>query len=1342
MKTQSSGSRFSSDKLGLPGILILVTSFFLNWQSVRAQDPVNVTRYHYDLAGTGQNLNEVTLSPSNVNPTQFGKLFSYPVDGFVYAQPLYLSAVNTPLGVHNVVYVATEHDSVYAFDADNPNSSTGGGQLWKRSFINPMDGVTTIPGAEVLSTDIVPEIGITSTPVIDYDPTTHAGTLFVVVKTREVRGSNVHYVQKLHALDVGTGADKIEPDGELIGDTIFNGPGNPYIHDPANPCVPGTGDGSAGGQVCFNALRQLNRPGLALVNGTIYIAYASHGDNGPYHGWVLGYNESNLSLVAKYNTTPNGGLGGIWESAGAPVFDADGNMYVATGNGSFHREPDATKNMYGDSVIKLSTAGGLSVLDFFTPFEQATLNNQDADQGSGGITLLPDQAGPVTHLLVQTGKRGKIFFLNRDNLGQYRMGPGCSDEPILETCDAVNQFTPIGTIGGSFGTPGFFFNGVDQFIYYGGVGSPVRAFHVNPGTGQLDLPAASQTVATFGFTGVTPTITAAGQAGGILWALNVNGYGIPARPDPSPMILFAYDASNLTTLLYSSGQTGQRDQMGNGVKFNTPTVANGHAYIGTQTTLEVFGLFEEVSEVPGGPTNLTAMPGPAAPAPPSIILNWVNNASSATGVRIERSLDGIVFAPVSTVGRNVATFTDTTVESSTTYFYRVVAVNQLGDSVASNVASARTHIGAPVLQVDDIFNAVRLTWTETATTGGQYVAARSFDGSPFNDIGTVAVGTTMFTDSTLSAPGMYFYKVTAFNSDGDNAASNIISATVGQTGVSHGGGFASHGDLTANANAVLFMMRPIFQGNIIRLTDAMNGEAGTVFTNTAVGIRRFTTSFTFQARPGTVPMADGMTFIIQGNSPMALGNSGGGMGFQGVLHSVAIKFDLFNHGHGGYSTGQYVDGHNPDTPTSGEVDVNLVGTGIDLTSGHVFRVDLSYDGTKLTETITDTTNSASFTFDDYPPVDIPAHVQADTAFVGFGAGTGGLNAFQDILSWTYTENETGLPPRRPSNLHVTGITPADPTTFNVGLAWKANNAYTAMGYKLERCNGGSSDCTLPVNFTQIVQLPDVDRTSYTDMNLVAGQYFYRARSFDASLNSAYTPVLCVAVGGGGGIDHSTGFACNGDLNANGSAQFAGSNARLTDGGGGEAGSLFTLSKVDITHFTTTFKLQIHTPGTNPFADGMAFVIQSNNPTALGGSGGGLGYGSDTPGGPRGIRNSIAIKFDVFQNATETDNSTGLFSDGRSPTVEEAGSGDLNVPIDKAVLDLKSQNVFKVDITYDGTTLNETITDMTTGRSFNKTYAVDIPAKVGGTTAFVGFTGGTGGLTATQDVQTWTFQTGP
>jgi len=314
---------------------------------------------------------------------------------------------------------------------------------------------------------------------------------------------------------------------------------------------------------------------------------------------------------------------------------------------------------------------------------------------------------------------------------------------------------------------------------------------------------------------------------------------------------------------------------------------------------------------------------------------------------------------------------------------------------------------------------------------------------------------------------------------------------------------------------------------------------------------------------------------------------------------------------------------------------------------------------------------------------------------------------------------------------VTDIQPVDATHFNIQLGWRANNAYTATGYKLERSTDGT-------NFSQIGGDLPVAQTNYTDMNLLApGSYFYRVRSFNGSGSSGYTAFVCAPLGLGGGIDHSSGFACHGDLTQNGNASFNGTNARLTDGGGSEASSIFTVNRFDIRSFHSTFKFRIHDPAN---ADGMCFVIQGVDPNQVGGSGGGLGYGSDTRGGPRGIRNSICIKFDIYDNQGEGPNSTGLFGDGRSPTLPERDSGDVLVDLQPTPINLHSQDVFQVDLVYDGTTLTQKITDVNTGNSFDvPPYLVNIPAMVGGNTAFLGFTGGTGGLTATQDVQTWTFR---
>jgi hypothetical protein len=521
---------------------------------------VSVLTYHNDNARTGQNLVEGVLTPVNVHATTFGKLFAYAVDGYVYAQPLYMPTVAIPgRGLHNVVFVATEHNSMYAFDADDNTT----GVLWQVSFLDPAHGVTTVPVEDVFVDDLVPEIGITGTPVID----AVTGTLYVVVKTKEVGDGRVHYVQRLHALDIATGREKFGGP-QVIADTILTNDGD-YVYV-KGPWVAGNGEGSVGNTVPFNALWQLNRAGLLLQNGMVYAAWASHGDLGPYHGWLMGFNAGTLAPVSVFNTTPNGGLGGIWMSGGAPAADATGKIYVATGNGTFD-VTDPVSPSYGDSVLKLALTPGFQVVDFFAPWDQETMAEQDQDFGSGGVLLLPDQPGTRPHLMVIATKPGAVYLLDRDRLGGYQQcGP---------TCDNVVQVLPAHTIGGAFSTPAYF-NGR---VYYQGARDVLKAFQLSAGFLSASPVLQSNTV--FGFPGATPSISANGTTNAIVWAVQGDAY-----KTGGPAILHAYNALDLSQELYASDQAGLRDQLEGAVKWTVPTVANGKVYVATQRSLAVFGL--------------------------------------------------------------------------------------------------------------------------------------------------------------------------------------------------------------------------------------------------------------------------------------------------------------------------------------------------------------------------------------------------------------------------------------------------------------------------------------------------------------------------------------------------------------------------------------------------------------------------------------------------------------------------------------------------------------------------------------------------------------------------------
>jgi hypothetical protein len=530
-----------SAKLRLPGHLLLVAFFAL---ASAAQ--VNVITQHNDMSRTGQNLAEKILTPANVNATQFGKKFSQTVDGYVYAQPLYLSSVSIPnKGTHNVVYVVTEHDSVYAFDADS-NTGANAKPLWQVSFIDPAHGITSVSSSDVACGDLVPEIGITGTPTID----PKAKTIYLIAKTKE-KGS---FVQRLHALDATTGAER---------------PSSPVV---IQATVPGTGDG--GTTVSFNALTEGQRPGLLLMNGTVYIAWASHCDNGTYHGWLLGYNAATLKQVAVHNATPNGERGGYWAS-GAGVAGDPGmsSVFIPTGNGTF--DADQSGSDYGDSILRVQRSGAkLTVSDYFTPYNQGSLNDGDTDLGSGGVLILPTQPKGAPHqkLLLQAGKEGSIYLVDRTKMGHFNSS---NNSQIVE-------FLPF-AVGGIWSMPAWWNNRV----YFGGVSDALKVFAFDPAGGMLASSASSQSATIFGYPGTTPSISANGTKNAIVWALQTDAYA-----SGGASILRAYDALDLSKELYNSSQKGSRDKLTQPAKFAVPTIANGKVYVGTRKELTVFGLLQ------------------------------------------------------------------------------------------------------------------------------------------------------------------------------------------------------------------------------------------------------------------------------------------------------------------------------------------------------------------------------------------------------------------------------------------------------------------------------------------------------------------------------------------------------------------------------------------------------------------------------------------------------------------------------------------------------------------------------------------------------------------------------
>ncbi|HEY0704541.1 MAG TPA: chitobiase/beta-hexosaminidase C-terminal domain-containing protein [Candidatus Acidoferrales bacterium] len=919
----------------LLGVVLLAPGSF-------AQTPI--LTQHYDNGRTGQNTTEVLLNTTNVNSTTFGKLFSIPVDGYVYAQPLYKPGVSIGGVAHNVVYVATEHDSVYAFDADN-----GGVPLWQVSLI--LNSGSTVPSGNVSSGDIVPEIGITGTPVID----PMSNTLYVVAKTLE---SGKYYL-RLHALDITTGAEKF---------------GGPVV---MAATVTGTGNGSSGGKLTFSPQWENQRPGLLLQNGFVYVGFAAHGDNGPWHGWILSYNAGTLAAAGAWCASPNGGGSGFWAAGAGLAADSvgAGRIFVATGNGDFPVSGNVVPNPapapstsvdFGDSIVQLtlSATGSITPTDYFTPYNTASLDGSDTDLGSGGVLIPPMQSGTYPDVLIQTGKQGRIYMVNRDALtkdGSHYCN-GCSSDPeVIGTLDGV---------GGLWSVPAYW-NGN---VYFAGTSDHLKSYTLT--NGLLSQSPTSESAETIGYPGASPVISANGTTNGIAWVAETHAY-----TSNGPAVLRAFDATNVSSLLYASDLAG--DTMGPSVKFVVPVVTNGKVYVGTQKEVDVFGLFNGETRAasptfsPAGGSYATAVQVMLADATANSTIYYTTDGTAPS------TASAVYSAPI-------------TVSSPTTITAIATATGYIQSTPATATYTISTQTAAPAF----------------SPAPGTYASAQSIsiidagatiyyttDGSTPNHNSAqfsapIPVTTTTTINAIASAPGF---------TDSPMSSGIYTINPNATTSINFGLGFSTPTGMQFNGSTDLDDSR-------LQLTNGSVNEAGSAFFTTAMDIRNFTTDFTFQISTEGAG-ADGFTFTIQNSTagPTALGPIGAGLGYgagtpggtPGIGNSIAVKFDIFNNdGEGSDSTGLYTNGASPTIPAT-----SISSSGIIFYEGDSISTHITYDGTTLTMTLTD--NVINKTYSQSWAINIPATVGGNMAYVGFTGGSGGLTASQKIESWTFVSTPPG-----------------------------------------------------------------------------------------------------------------------------------------------------------------------------------------------------------------------------------------------------------------------------------------------------------------------------------------------
>ena len=1286
--------------------------------SLVAQTAVAVPTWRYDVTHAGQNTNETALTPDNVTESTFGKLFSLAVDGATYAQPLYVPNLTINGQTHNVLFVTTAHDSVYAFDADS-NGGANANPLWHVTLLDAAHGAGSgaipIPYQDEGSQDMEPEVGITGTGAID----TSTNTLFVVAATKE----NGVYFRRLHAINLLNGQERAN---------------SPVA---VKATVNGTGTGSSGGKLSFSPLWQNQRPALDFYNGHVYFAFAAHGDNGPWHGWVFAYDGVTMAQTAAVCLTPNGFGAGVWNSgSGMPIDDGGtaGRLFLTTGNGTLTTYPPfSASSELGDSIIAFDLAnGGLKPIDAFTPYNQAKLSSADLDLGSGGLLMVPQQQGSTPHELVQVGKDGIILVANRDNLGGYTPSAG-SDSNALQAI--------AGQIKGLWSTPTYW-NGN---VYTWGNGDVPKLFHMSSGV-MNETPSSKSTISS-AFPGASFSISSNGTQDGIAWAIRTDQY-----TTHGPGILYAWNANDLTKPIYETDTNATRDSSGRANKFAIPIVTNGKVYVPGVSIVTVYGLFNG-AEVTATPT--ISPDGGAFTSTQTVTLSSQTKSAS-----IFYTLDGSTPTTASTAYDGPIT-----VSSDTT----VKAVASAPNFVQSGVSSATFTFASQTPAVTIQPGGGTYTTTQMVTLTDSDNSASIYyttDGS------TPSASSKLYT-AAIAVSASETIQAIAIDSGLKNStiatAAYVIQAA--GSGINFGSGFSNTTGLKLNGSAIAS------DDSRLQLTNGAVHEAGSVFWTQPISVQGFTTDFSFQLSQA---QGDGFTFAIQNDGASALGGQSSALGYGGLKKSVAIKFDFYsNAGEGTDSTGVYINGAAPTVPA-----LDMTSSGVILRSGDSMLAHVTYDGTTLRMNLQDLVTKDTFVLSKV--IDIPQTVGANSAYVGFTGGTGGLSASQKILYWTYStqavtpvtaeptftpaggsytaaQNVTlsaatgatiyyttdGTTPTMSSATYNGAITVGDGTTTieafavlsgaspsSIASAQYVIGATAATAPPTFSPGGGmysaAQNVTLAGSTAQAViyyttdgSTPTAGSTVYTTPVKVTTTETLKAIAIapGSGTSTTATATYTIQAGLSNTINFPTGFTSATGLSLVGAAKVTSPVLQLTLAPAMETKGAAWFSKpVNIAAFTTDFDFAL----LNAKADGFTFAIQNQSATAIGPVGSGLGYGASMPGSGGGIGKSLAVKFDLYSNDGEGSDSTGFYTNGASPTIPAtsmASSGIL----------LSSGHKLHAHITYDGATLILLLTDTTTSASFTKSLTIDIPAVVGSQTAYVGFTGGTGGLSMTTHILDWT-----